>query len=94
MDDNILIRKHGERRIHRAAAGGVDDGGVDLTARGGRGGEEEAAPRGRMVDGVKREQRREKKLFPTERGKYPGGGGKKLNSKIRDNCTGHCSMYI
>jgi len=23
----------------------------------------------------------EKKLFPTESGKYPGGGGKKLNSK-------------
>ena len=143
MDDNILIRKHGERRIHRAAAGGVDDGGVDSTARGGRGGEEEAAPRGRMVDGVKRVrlhkgrrlramgsgggERRvrprwggveklwlalysslphasveslqkesyggKKKLFPTESGKYPGGGGKKLNSKIRDNCTGHCSTY-
>ena len=33
----------------------------------------------------------EKKLFPTESGKYPGGGGKKLNLKIWDNCTGHCS---
>jgi hypothetical protein len=144
MDDNILIRKHGERRIHRAAAGGVDDGGVDSTARGGRGGEEEAAPRGRMVDGIEREQlhkgvdsgrwaatgesvgsdrgsgggnimvgrcssssacfcgepaegiiwREKKELFPTESGKYPGGGGKKLNSKIRDNCTGHCSINL
>ena len=56
MDDNILIRKHGERRIHRAAAGGTDGSGVDSMARGGRGDEDEAAPRGRMVDGVKREQ--------------------------------------
>ena len=33
----------------------------------------------------------EKKIFPAESGKYPGGGGKKPTSDPRDNCTGHCS---
>ena len=37
--------------------------------------------------------RQEKKIFPAKSGKYPGGGGKKLNSKIWDNCTGHCSTF-
>ena len=31
-----------------------------------------------------------KKIFPTESGKYPGRGGKKLIFFL-DNCTGHCS---
>ena len=78
MDDNILIRKHGERRISRAAAGGVDDGGVDSTARGGRGGEDEAASRVRMVDGVKREQLHEGRQLRTMGG---DGGDRRIRPR-------------
>ena len=80
MDDNILIRKHGERRVRRAAAGGVDDGGVDSTACGGRGGGDEAAPRGGMVDEVKRERLHEGLRLLTMGG---GGGERRVRPRQR-----------
>jgi hypothetical protein len=88
MDYNILIRKHGERRwIRRAAAGGVDDGGVDSTARGDRGDEDGAAPRGGMVDGVKRERLHKGRRLRTT-GKSVGSGRGRGGGNIM---VGRCS---
>ena len=52
---------------------GVDDGGVDSTACGGRGGQGEAAPRGGMVEGVEMKRPREGRRLLT----MGGDGGER-----------------